>query len=157
MTRQIHGGYGTVFPKTGIRANPPGISWTSSTRASCTLQPPTANPPGISWTSSTFCCGARLVPGAWKFGNAFVNGAVSPRGSRRTSRTCFPPRRSRTSLKKMCIRDSLDVLQVDFQDFLCRSYCDEHMEYRHGYLPVSYTHLDVYKRQVIQYGVYLGL
>ena len=28
----------------------------------------------------------------------------------------------------------LDVLQVDFQDFLCRSYCDEHMEYRHGYL-----------------------
>ena len=30
---------------------------------------------------------ARLVPGAWRFGNAFVNGAVSPRGSRRTSRT----------------------------------------------------------------------
>lgn len=28
----------------------------------------------------------------------------------------------------------LDVLQVDFQDLLCRSHCDEHMEYRHGYL-----------------------
>lgn len=65
------------LPKTGIRANPPGTSW----------------------TSSTFCCAARSVPGAWRFGNAFANGAVSPRGSRRTLRTCFPPRKSRTSLK----------------------------------------------------------
>ena len=44
-----------MFPRTGIRANPPGTSW----------------------TSSTFFCAVKLVPGAWRFGNAFANGAVS--------------------------------------------------------------------------------
>ena len=39
-----------------------------------------ANPPGTLWTSSTFCCAARLVPGAWRFGNAFVKWGGIPTG-----------------------------------------------------------------------------
>ena len=35
--------------------------------------------------------------GVWRFGSDFANGAASPPGSRRISRTCWPPARSKIS------------------------------------------------------------
>ena len=65
----------------------------------CIRDRPTS-PPATTLTKCTFCCArSRRRPTPWKSGSASASGEVSLPASPRTSKTCSPPARWRTSLR----------------------------------------------------------